>query len=190
MLCLDGVNSVDLQSVLDYVYFGQVRILQENLDRFLSVAQKLKLEGLMGDGNDNESENEQIEQSSFKTEEVPNMEGETPNSYTNLKRNANQRRQSRTNESKVIVPLKWTLDSSQQINKEKVDENITRNTDGTKTCKICGKTSKPSTNINNMRKHVETHLDGLAYTCNFCEKTLRSYNSLNSHISQTHKNQF
>ena len=49
LLCLDGVSSTDLQNVLDYVYEGEVRIYQEDLDRFLNVAQKLKLEGLMGD---------------------------------------------------------------------------------------------------------------------------------------------
>ena len=42
LLCLDGVNTEDLQNVLDYVYEGEVKIHQENLDRFLSVAQKSK----------------------------------------------------------------------------------------------------------------------------------------------------
>ena len=33
---------------MDYIYSGEVQILQDNLDRFLSLAQRLKLEGLMG----------------------------------------------------------------------------------------------------------------------------------------------
>ena len=32
LLCLDGVNAEDLQNVLDYVYEGEVKILQEDLD--------------------------------------------------------------------------------------------------------------------------------------------------------------
>ena len=51
LLCLDGVSSVDLQNVLDYVYDGEVKIHQEDLDRFLSVAERLKLEGLISSDN-------------------------------------------------------------------------------------------------------------------------------------------
>ena len=47
LLCLDGVSSGDIQNVLDYVYHGEVRIYQEDIDGFLAVAQKLKLEGLI-----------------------------------------------------------------------------------------------------------------------------------------------
>ena len=45
LMCLEGVSSSDLQNVLDYVYDGEVKIHQEDLDKFLSIAQKLKLEG-------------------------------------------------------------------------------------------------------------------------------------------------
>ena len=54
LLCLDGVNSEDIRNVLDYVYDGEVRILQEDLDRFLNIAQKFKLEGLIGGEPDQE----------------------------------------------------------------------------------------------------------------------------------------
>merc|ERR1712150_6294 len=47
LLCLDGVTSAELQFVLDYIYQGEVQIFQENLDRFLEVAQRFQLEGLM-----------------------------------------------------------------------------------------------------------------------------------------------
>ena len=49
ILCLEGINQMDLQHILDYVYDGEVRILQDQLDRFLNIAQRLKLEGLLGD---------------------------------------------------------------------------------------------------------------------------------------------
>ena len=47
LICLNGVNSTDLNSILDYIYFGSVQISQENLDTFLDVAQRLKLQGLL-----------------------------------------------------------------------------------------------------------------------------------------------
>ena len=47
MVCLDGISSMELTSVLDYIYLGEVNILQENLNIFLEVAHKLELEGLL-----------------------------------------------------------------------------------------------------------------------------------------------
>ena len=49
LLCLEGVSSNDLNNVLDYIYNGETQIFQDNLDRFLDVAQRFKLEGLIAD---------------------------------------------------------------------------------------------------------------------------------------------
>ena len=53
-LCLDGVTSTDINNMLDYVYLGEVQIYQEDLDRFLDIAQRFQLEGLL---QQNEDEN-------------------------------------------------------------------------------------------------------------------------------------
>ena len=47
MLCLNGVSSQDLNNILDYIYNGEIHIYQDNLNRFLDVAERFKLEGLM-----------------------------------------------------------------------------------------------------------------------------------------------
>ena len=57
LLCLDGVNSDDLRNILDYIYNGELQIFQENLDRFLSIAHRLKLDGLIGN-NDGDQQND------------------------------------------------------------------------------------------------------------------------------------
>ena len=54
LLCLDGVSSAELQCVLDYIYQGEVQIYQEQLDRFLVVAQRLQLEGLTNHDDEKE----------------------------------------------------------------------------------------------------------------------------------------
>ena len=52
LVCLDGISADDLNNIVDYIYNGEVKIYQENLDRFLSIAQRLKLEGLIGNNDD------------------------------------------------------------------------------------------------------------------------------------------
>ena len=47
LLCLADINFDDLTNVIDYIYHGEVQIYQENLDRFLLVAQRLMLDGLL-----------------------------------------------------------------------------------------------------------------------------------------------
>lgn len=49
LLCLNGVTNEDLINILDYMYNGQVSIHSENLERFLEVAQRFKLQGLEDD---------------------------------------------------------------------------------------------------------------------------------------------
>ena len=46
LLCLDGINFSELNNVLDFMYTGELQINQEDLDRFLQIAQRLQLQGL------------------------------------------------------------------------------------------------------------------------------------------------
>ena len=48
VLCIDGIDSTDIQNVLDYIYNGEIKIYQEDIERFFTLAQKLKLEGIPG----------------------------------------------------------------------------------------------------------------------------------------------
>ena len=38
LICLRGFQSKDFASILDFLYFGQANIYQENLDSFLAIA--------------------------------------------------------------------------------------------------------------------------------------------------------
>ena len=55
LLCFDGINSSDLNNLLDYIYNGEIQIYQEDLDRFLLIAQRFRLEGLLAAVSDNEA---------------------------------------------------------------------------------------------------------------------------------------
>jgi len=57
LLYLKGVKYTDLQSVLNFMYQGEVSVAQEELNSFLSVAEDLRVKGL----TQNQSENNQRE---------------------------------------------------------------------------------------------------------------------------------
>ena len=74
--------------------------------------------------------------------------------------------------------------TTEEINM-KMKELYEKTDDGWR-CLACDHTSKGIVS-SNMRMHVETHMDGLCFTCNICDKEFRSRNSLNLHKNKTHK---
>ena len=61
LLYIKGVAFSDLESLLDFMYYGEVNIAQENLNSFLSVAEELQVKGLT-QSSTNSSNNNQTQQ--------------------------------------------------------------------------------------------------------------------------------
>jgi len=55
LLYLKGVNYADLQSVLNFMYHGEVNVAQEELNSFLSVAEDLRVKGLTQNQSEGQS---------------------------------------------------------------------------------------------------------------------------------------
>ena len=73
---------------------------------------------------------------------------------------------------------------------QRINENMFKNEDGSYTCGICGKIGVDKDIKNrkvNMKNHVETHMEGLSFPCQSCDKTFRSRNSLSSHKAKYHR---
>ena len=176
VLFLSGVNSTNLSYILDYIYCGEIRIYQDQLDSFLDCANKLQIQGLLA--NDQDSQDDQIKENN---KDIKNFFNEY---------------EDKANMENEIIPSKPEREVSQGANtvksltvtdnfelKEKIKSLYTRE-NGKYFCNTCGKTT---TDMGNMRKHVEIHIDGLQYDCQLCDKTFRSRNSLNVHKSTSHK---
>merc|ERR1719187_980249 len=56
LIYMRGLKSEDLVAMIDFLYFGEANVYQENLDSFLAVAEELQLKGLMGSGAEKEIE--------------------------------------------------------------------------------------------------------------------------------------
>merc|ERR1712204_150405 len=50
LIYMRGLKSEDLVAMIDFLYFGEAKVNQENLDSFLAVAEEFQLKGLMGSG--------------------------------------------------------------------------------------------------------------------------------------------
>jgi len=184
LLCLDGVSSAELQCVLDYIYQGEVQIYQEQLDRFLVVAQRLKLEGLTSQDDDQERKvNETIEDTEkyFENNFETGKESDT-SEIKKFKTETSQSKSRRPRQSSSSVAL---AGSFSDLNTEEIDQKIAeylvRDEDGFYSCGVCGKAGDSTKKKQNMQKHIETHIDGLSFPCQSCDKTFRSRESLRIH---------
>merc|ERR1712126_451368 len=55
LIYIRGLKSEDLLAIADFVYFGEVNLLQENLDSFMALAEQLRLKGITGTGNNDKA---------------------------------------------------------------------------------------------------------------------------------------
>ena len=180
LLYLSGIHSTNLSLILDYIYQGEVQIYQEHLDSFLEVAQKLKIEGLI-------TATEGTETSDVKQEEYEDLNNTevlyTPQDigateYDEKKvvgvRRKNQPRAERT----VAVTV-----NDNSAAEEAIQEHLGRE-DGLYFCKVCNYRNDRKSKVT---RHIETHIEGLSYSCSICDKTFRSRHSLTTHKATFHK---
>ena len=162
LIFLTGVSSANLQLVLDYIYQGEVQIFQEQLDSFLNVAQKLRIEGLNAGDNDDEEDKYLPETDEVKFQDYQNT--------ADLEFQSKQR--------EIVTRSVKTVDVDQNFDESQIQTKILElieEKDGKKHCKVCGYNSEK------LKRHVEVHIEGLSYSCQPCGKTFRSKNSLTFH---------
>ena len=179
LLYLHGVHSTSLQLLLDYVYQGEVKVFHEQIDTFLNVAANLKISGLQESVKNEDS----VEEFPYVNDE-PNKK-ETSVSYNEKIKSKNEYSDKKRNDVRSIVST-VNYDENTDTNIEELLEKISEMTEkvnGIFTCKVCHKTAKDRTNLG---KHIESHIDGITLTCEFCSKKFRSRESLRVHKIKNH----
>ena len=193
IIYMRGVKAKDLVAIVDFIYYGETNINQEDLDGFLALAEELKLKGLAQAG----AENKTLENIDDKQK---TQRPKHPQRDTNLKEehiiqpDITKEKESFNNSTVVnhpMVPVDKILfdgNSSMEDLKLKLDSMMEKVDDGVYTwkCNVCGKGTKEVAR-RNMRTHIETHIEGLSYPCSHCDVVSRSSNSLNVHVSRHHR---
>ena len=179
LLYLGGVSSISLGFILDYIYHGEVNLYQEQLDSFLESAQKLEIQGLLGDNRDNlDNLNEEPEQDIGHIKNDINELTEDKSLVRIDNAGNKMRRQYSKSSSKDVTKFDVSSMTSEEIGK-KMKELYEKTNEGWR-CLACDHTNNGRMS-SNIRMHVETHLDGLVYTCNICNKDFRCRSDLNNH---------
>ena len=185
LVYMRGLKSEVLLAIVDFLYFGEANVFQENLDSFLAIAEEFRLKGLTG--ND---ESAQADKPTFEAEpnfiKIPTKMEKTAQRQprSNIEYNAPtepERAVAVINDS-ISVEL-HELDQQIRSMMTTTDDKTTNNQGLVAICNICGK-RKP---LKSMPSHIEAnHITGVSHACDTCGKVSRSRNALSTHKLNNH----
>ena len=209
---LKGVNQTGIENVLDFLYNGEAKVAQDELNSFLQIADEFQIRGL---------ENIQLEKNIFQKSFVKKSTENVISSKVNLKQidklesldisdhtNYNfsvEMAEDQTISKDTIIAQQNEDDSLNNISEiENVESNdkdveqtsIQNNLDLDMQiykllekkedfwyCTPCGKKAKKRASL---KQHVETHIEGFSHLCHMCNKYSPTRKALKVHISNTH----
>jgi len=183
LIYMRGVKSADLVAIVDFLYYGEANVYQENIDAFLAVAEDLKLKGLTG--NDRINQLEKNHEEDISENKLVRSELETDPHQFGKQAVATETVQAVTNYpvSNVSITDIKDLDEhvvSMMVKSENHIPNTQRKAD---MCTVCGKEGYQM----QIKDHIEAnHMEGVSIPCNYCDKTFRSRNALRLH-NRDHK---
>ena len=160
LIYLKGINSVQLEHILDFLYIGEASVGQAELKEFLKTGKDLGVK-------------------SFEAYEldVGGSEKEDPERNINEKEDMYEHRENVTREnnacdalqppvehcfsSDVTFKFKEAKETKSQMNSyNDLDLEIIEKSDGVWKCKVCGKVTPKKTNI---QCHAESHIEGISH---------------------------
>ena len=186
LIYLRGFQSKDFASILDFLYFGEANVYQEDLDPFLAIAEGIKLKGLTGQTS-SELFEEQEKSRHFEPTKISKEVSETPSSDQALIKPtaiAIPNLSGTNNLSALDEKVKSMMEKGQKMIPNGKRANGTPIQATLSICKVCGKEDT----VTHIRNHIESnHLEGISIPCEHCDKTFPSRNALAKHKSRFHK---
>merc|ERR1712055_194362 len=199
-----GMKAEDLVGIVDFLYFGEVNIVQDNLDNFLVLAEEMQLKGLTRENDVSEPEPvaEQILKDSQLIAE-PTLKNPEPIITKQVKIEQKERNKKVHEEDvidieKTIAELSTELENinpnglhngmftyaglselDEQV-KSVILKSVNRDSNGKsfRVCKVCGKEGY----YGNVKDHVETnHIEGITIPCELCGKTSKTRDGFRRH---------
>ena len=187
LIYLKGFRSEDLIAILDFLYFGEANVYQENFDSFLANAEELKLKGLTGQTTSDlveEPEKCMNPKPIYKTKEpfkIATTHNNIPDEASRVIAISNQ---FSGDLEALDEKVKSMMEKSQTMVPDGKQANGTPKQAKASICKVCGKEGLQSDII----KHIEAnHLEGISIPCDYCDKAFGARAYLRRHKFRFHK---
>ena len=191
LIYMRGVRSENMKAMVDFFYYGETNVDQENLDSFLVLAEELRLKGLRGNQTEKGEDNFQGQAPIGKPQQTLPTSRSASKKYplskhvlyeNGLAHGAGEKALAMINESTNNTDVE-SLDK-QVKSMMTVSENVDLRGRKKRICKACGKEGS----MGNIMDHIEAHhITGISIPCELCGKIFTSRISLRTHKSRFHR---
>ena len=186
LIYLKGISSPQLENIIDFMYNGEVFIVNEELKVFLEASKEIQVKGLQGDLSDiggNVHEKPVMDQHDEVENKYSNEEGALEECHKDtLEESVDSPIRLEGTIPKIVAEnIQTNVDLDLQV-QQMIDKN-----EGVWNCKVCGKTTIQKQHI---KQHAEQHIGGLSLACNICSKIFTNRHNLGCHISKNHSSSF
>ena len=206
IMYLRGVQYSKLESIIKFIYLGEVKFYEERMEEFLDVAKLLELKGLSSAGLStpdkpdkpnipvtlNEKVEEQTVVSDDKMQEPQEKEVVAVSDHRKYKcRECKETFTTKSNITKHMqicqTYVKYACDQCdyQATQQSILTRHIQSIHDGVKyTCDQC---DYKATRKFHLKEHVQAKHEGVRYACDHCDYEASRQNTLTSHIQSRHQ---
>ena len=190
LIYMRGVQAEDLAAMVDFLYYGEANVSQENLDVFLALAEDMRLKGLTGSPESKDRK--------FMAENLRQMKVAGRNQYMEsmpkvpkvMDANPTQAEERPSFELPVaLINGDVQLLDEQVKSMMSISENIItlgNQKQRARICKVCGKEGSRANILTHIEaNHIET--SDVSHSCDICGKSSRSRNALRVHKASQHQ---
>ena len=187
MIYMRGMDSKYLRVLMDFVYYGEANVFREDLDEFFALARELNLKGInIYDEKPQQQIGNIASFESFDNHEKGTIKEENTETCNEQ---INQQNSNIKEHSPVVLIESSKITMTEGASNEELEATINsmiecNGTDDMKfKCNMCGKEERQKVHL---KRHVESHIEGVSYPCEFCEKTSKSSRGLYHHVKRHH----
>ena len=179
LIYMRGVKSDDLKAIIDFLYYGEANVFQEDLDSFLTIAEELQLKGLLEKAVDADYKMPKGKEPTIHQKDADITYFDSPDSNEKIKGH------DLDNAPNISKDLEEFASSTCNSIMEKTRRKMPNGKPSYR-CGICGKEDE----CGNMKHHIEVHhMEGISFPCNVCAKTFKSRQLLRMHNRNHHSHE-
>ena len=182
LIYLRGIQSYDMESILQFMYLGEGKFYYERMGEFLKVAKDLEVKEI-SKGVEMQNEEEEVTEETV----VDNEENETEEDDEPIKKSENKIRQ-RLPRNQISSDVKsnkcpecgkvFTTKGSMVTHYRSVHEGIKY------PCNLC---DYQATTQGSLQTHIKSVHEGIKYACNQCDYQAKRQDNLQRHIQSVHE---
>ena len=181
LIYLRGIESQEMESILQFMYLGEGKFYQERLGEFLKVGKNLEVAGIsISSADETEDNTEIIDAKDYSTERLPKKEIKTKNQEGNIENNL-------LAEEVTVSSERSSKEEEKYVDSENETDPLRENKAFNKHYK-CNQCEYKSTSQHNLLKHKESVHDGVKYQCDQCDHKSTQKVNLERHIKAKHTN--